>query len=145
MSSSRPIWPNLWKTQTPLSDSPLSPGPTPQISIFSGRTALDNGHLSHVHWDACLVSGDWVVSAPLDVSGRDRRFGSKVGQIGPKWDKSVPLWSQTYDPCSNRSSATGKPCCLDEKFPRGACSRLTLLTECSEIEIGEGERYRTAS
>ena len=55
---------------------------------------------------------------------RDGRFGSKVGQIGPKWDQSGafsdqisvhlapricpiwgqsdPLWSQTYHPCTER-------------------------------------------
>ena len=47
------------------------------------------------------------------VHHRDGRFGSKVGQIGPKWDKSGAfsisvhlarrptdlLWSQTHYPC----------------------------------------------
>ena len=62
----------------------------------------------------------------VDDYTRDGRFGSKVGQIGPKWEgvpnalksdlkkpqicpicgQSDPLWSQTYHPCLFSSNLT---------------------------------------
>ena len=72
--------------------------------------------LTLTFWTRCLKCH------ALDLSIRDGRFSSKVGQIGPKWDKSGdfsdqisvhlargricpiwgqsdPLWSQIYHPC----------------------------------------------
>ena len=68
--------------------------------------------------DLSVLSGQ-DINAPT-VQPRDARFGYKVGQIGPKWDKSDmkkpricpicgqsdPLWSQTYHPW-RRLTSTG--------------------------------------
>ena len=34
------------------------------------------------------------IGPPMIVESRDGRFGSKVGQIGPKWEKSGALSDQ---------------------------------------------------
>ena len=41
---------------------------------------MDKGQLS--------VTAEQMTTGPGATDTRDDRFGSKVGQIGPKWDKS---------------------------------------------------------
>ena len=39
-------------------------------------------------WQPCWVQGRQALSGSSVANTRNGRFGSKVGQIGPKWDKS---------------------------------------------------------
>ena len=45
--------------------------------------------------EALLECSTWIINS---VCVMLTRFGPKVGQIGPKWDK-YPLWLQIWSPC----------------------------------------------
>ena len=61
-----------------------------RIRIWCQTTKVHSYYMYNDHKQHGFIVGTWEIkqSTQSTLSHRDGRFGSKVGQIGPKWDKS---------------------------------------------------------